>query len=411
MAEFFKMFLEVVFFILLGIAIGFLTGLVPGIHPNTVFAFILSLSVFLVPLSPQALLAFIVSLAISNTFFDFIPSILFGAPEEDSALSILPGHRMLLEGRGYEAIFLTAMGGLGVILLTLLSLPALLFLLPVLYSLIKPVIHLLLLAVVLWMVYKEKRRFIAFSVFLLSGIFGFITLNSFPSDAAMFPAFTGLFGLSTLITSLMAKTRIPPQKISKEVRGDWLKGSVTGWLAGLLSGLLPGLGSSQSGILAAQLLKARIKEFLIALGGINTANMFFTFIVFYVIGKTRSGAVWAISQVMEQLTLDSVCLLVTVGVMTALISSLLTIKAGRLLIGQMKGINYTKITGFTLAALLLLVGLLSGFTGLLVAATGMFLGLLAISTGVKRTHLMGFLVLPTILYFAGLNPFFLDIFW
>ncbi len=405
------MFLEIMLFVLLGIAIGFLTGLVPGIHPNTVFTLVLSLSVFLVSFPSQALLAFIVALAISNTFFDFIPSILFGAPEEDSVLSILPGHKMLLKGRGYEAIFLTAMGGLGVILLTLLSLPALLFLLPAVYSLIKPVIHLILLSVVLWMVYKEKKRFIALSIFLVSGIFGFMTLNSFPSDAAMFPALTGLFGLSTLITSLMAKTRIPPQKIREEVHGDWLKGSVTGWLAGLLSGLLPGLGSSQTGILAAQVLKAKMKEFLIALGGINTANIFFTFIVFYVIGKTRSGAVWAISQVVDQLAFTDICLLVVVGILTSLISAVLTIKTGRFLVGKMKDINYTKTTLFTLAVLLALLVLLSGFIGLLIAMVGTFLGLLAISTGIKRTHLMGFLVFPTILYFAGLNPFFLIILW
>jgi TctA family transporter len=47
----------------------------------------------------------------------------------------------------------------------------------------------------------------------------------------------------------------------------------------------------------------------------------------------------------------------------------------------------------------------------MVSVTGTFLGLLAISTGVKRTHLMGFLVLPTILYFSGLDPLFVGIFW
>ena len=405
------MFVEIVLFTLLGILLGFITGLAPGIHPNTVFAMTFSLSFLLIGFPVQAVIAFVVSLAISNTFFDFIPSIIFGAPDEDSVLSVLPGHRMLLDGRGYEAIFLTVMGGLGVVLLTTISLPALIFFLPVIQAVIRPVLHIILLSIVAWMVWTDKSRLAAASVFLLSGIFGFMTLNSFPSDSAMFPALTGLFGLSTILTSIMAKTKIPPQKIPGKVHGDWLKGSVTGWLAGLLAGLLPGLGSSQTGIISAQVFKARMKEFLIALGGINTSNMFFTFIVFYAIGKTRSGAVWMISQIIERLTFLDLCLIVIVGIMTSLLSAILTIKTAKVMLNKMKHVSYTKVMLLTLFVLVVLVAILTGPAGLLVSAAGMFIGLLTISLNVKRTHMMGFLILPTIIYFSGLNPLFFRLFW
>ncbi len=405
------MFLEIMFFIILGIFFGFITGLIPGLHPNTIFILTLSLAFAFVGLPIQMILAFVVSLAVSNTFFDFIPTILFGAPEEDSVLSVLPGHKFLLKGRGYEALFLATMGGLGVIFLTILSLPALFFFLPLIYNSIKPVMHIILLSVVAWMIYMEKKRFPALLVFLVAGIFGFITLNSFPSDGAMFPAFTGLFGMSTILVSIMTRVRIPPQKTQKEVKGDWLKGSVTGWLAGLLAGLLPGIGSSQAGVIAAQFTKAKLREFLIALGGINTSNIFFTFIVFYVIGKTRSGAVWMISQVIDHFTFSDVCLLMVAGVLTSLISGLLTIKASKFLLNRMKNLNYTKIMSFTFLTLIFLVITFSGFLGLLVSVTGMFLGLLTISLGIKRTHLMGFLLFPTIVYFSGLNTLLFQILW
>lgn len=405
------MFFEILLFVLLGIAFGMVTGLIPGLHPNTIFILTLSLAFILSGLPVQVILAFVVSLAVSNTFFDFIPAILFGAPEEDSALSTLPGHRFLLKGRGYEALFLATMGGLGVMFLTVLSLPALFFFLPVIYNTIKPVMHLLLLLVVAWMVFMEKKRFPALIVFLLSGIFGFLTLNSLPSEQSIFPAFTGLFGLSTISVSIMTRVRIPLQKIQREIQGDWLKGSVTGWLAGLLAGLLPGIGSSQAGIIAAQALRAKTREFLIALGGINTSNIFFTFIVFYVIGKTRSGAVWMISQVVDTFTFYDISLLITVGVLTSLISALLTIKTSRFLLNRMKNLNYTKMMLLTFSILIALVLLLSGFLGLLVSMAGMFLGLLTISLGIKRTHLMGFLLFPTIVYFSGLNPLLFGIFW
>lgn len=405
------MFLEILLFVFLGIAFGIVTGLIPGLHPNTIFTLIFSLAFLFTGLPVQLILAFVVSLAVSNTFFDFIPTILFGAPEEDSVLSVLPGHKLLLKGRGYEAIFLVTMGGLGVMLLTVFSLPALFFFLPLIYTTIKPVIHIILLSVVAWMVYTERKPLHALSVFILAGIFGLLTLNSFPSEEVMFPALTGLFGMSTVLVSVMTRVKIPPQKIQKEVQGDWLKGSVTGWLAGLLAGLLPGIGSSQAGIIASQFLRAKLREFLIALGGINTSNIFFTFIVFYVIGKTRSGAVWMISQIIDHFTLADVYLLIVVGILTSLISGLLTIKASKFLLNRMRNINYTRMMSFIFLGLITLVFVFSGLIGLLVSITGMFLGLLAISIGIKRTHLMGFLLLPTIAYFSGLNPLFFGILW
>jgi putative membrane protein len=405
------MFLEILLFMLLGIAFGMLTGLIPGLHPNTVFILVLSMTFVFSALPFPCVLAFVVSLAVSNTFFDFIPSILFGAPEEDSVLSVLPGHRMLLQGKGYEALFLTVMGGMGVMLLTVLSLPALLHFLPLIYNAIKPVMHILLASVVVWMVFTErgKRKIYALSVFLFAGLFGFLVLNTFPSEQALFPALTGLFALSTLVTSIITKIKLPPQKRPLEVRENWLKGSVTGWLAGMLAGLLPGIGSSQAGIIAAQFLRAKLRDFLVALGGINTSNIFFTFIVFYAIGKTRSGAVWALSQVTESISLFDVALMVVVGVVTCLASGVLTIRTGGLIIGRMKNIDYTKVMAFTLSSLFIMVFTFTGVTGILISLTGMFIGLLAISLGVKRTHMMGFLLLSTIIYFSGTGPFFMSI--
>jgi putative membrane protein len=399
------MFFEILLSTTLGIVIGMITGLIPGFHPNNAFVMVLSLSPLLF-FSTYPVLAFIVSLAVSNSFFDFIPSIFFGAPEEDSVLSVLPGHKLLLKGNGYEALFLTVMGGLGVMLLTLASLPALFYFIPIIYFLIRPYLHYLLLAIVIWMILMEKgrRKAFAITIFLLVGLFGFISLNSLPSQQALFPALTSLFGISTLTMSILTKVRIPKQMKAREIREDWIKGSMTGWLAGLLAGLLPGVGSSQAGIIAAQFLRAKLKEFMIALGGINTSNIFFTFIVFYVIGKTRSGAVWALSQIVDKLTMNDVYLIITIGLISCFISVVLTLKIGSLFLDRMKRISYTKLTTFTLAFLIILIFIFSGFIGLLISATGVFLGLLTISLGIRRTHLMGFLLFPTIVYFAGLNP-------
>jgi putative membrane protein len=35
-----------------------------------------------------------------------------GAPDESKALNVLPGHRMLMEGKGFEAVKLNVIGSL-----------------------------------------------------------------------------------------------------------------------------------------------------------------------------------------------------------------------------------------------------------------------------------------------------------
>jgi len=273
--------------------------------------------------------------------------------------------------------------------------------------------HIILVFIVAWMISTEKGRNKVFALFIffLSGVFGMISLNMMPSDQALFPALSGLFGLSTLVISVLTRVRIPRQKKQKEIKADWVKGSLTGWLAGMLAGLLPGIGSSQAGIIASRILRARRREFLISLGGINTSNIFFTFLVFYLIGKTRSGAVWLISQITESLTSQDVLILIFAGAFSCFISALLALKLGGALSRRITSTNYTKIMIFTIAFITAAIFAITGFIGLLVLITGVFIGLLATAFGIKRTNLMGFLLLPTIAYFSGLNPVLLGMLW
>jgi putative membrane protein len=201
------MFLWICLFIFLGIIIGVLTGLIPGLHPNTVFVIMVSLLPALPPIPYQYVIVFIVSLAITNTFTDFLPSIIFGAPEPSKVMSVMPSHRMLLEGRGYEAIFLTVMGGLLVSVLTILLLPAIIYLIPAIYESIHSYIHFILIFIAGWMVLTERgiSRLYASLMFIFAGLFGFISLNALSSESVLFPALSGLFGLSGMVISLNSK--------------------------------------------------------------------------------------------------------------------------------------------------------------------------------------------------------------
>ena len=97
-----------ILFVLAGCVLGTITGLVPGIHVNTIA--VVALELFRT--GRFELVALIVSMSIVHSFVDFIPSILLAVPGEDNLMSVLPGHRFFLKGAGHYAVTLTVWGGI-----------------------------------------------------------------------------------------------------------------------------------------------------------------------------------------------------------------------------------------------------------------------------------------------------------
>lgn len=100
--------------VLAGYLLGIVSGLLPGVHTNNFALALVAFSPFLAEkggVAPFYIALIILSNAVSHTFHDIIPSVFLGAPDGDTALAVLPGHRLLLEGAGAEAIRLSAWGG------------------------------------------------------------------------------------------------------------------------------------------------------------------------------------------------------------------------------------------------------------------------------------------------------------
>jgi TctA family transporter len=124
-------------FSLLGTILGAAAGLVPGLHINNL-AYMLGASAGALSgaalglLSPhgagpgEALLlvaAVLVSCLVSHTMTSILPSVFLGAPDPGLALSVLPAHRLLLGGRGLEAVRCSLTGCVGGLAACLLALP------------------------------------------------------------------------------------------------------------------------------------------------------------------------------------------------------------------------------------------------------------------------------------------------
>lgn len=389
----------------LGTLLGLAAGLLPGIHPNSLIPILLGMSFFLDPFSIAVAL---VTTGIVNSFVNFIPSILFGAPEDASALSVLPGHRLLLQGRGYEAIKLTVVGGLGSVLFVMASLPLFVMFVPQIYSLIRPKIHLLLILVVSYMIITEKGKgkVFALAVFLLSGMLGKVVLDS---GDYLFPLLSGLFGMPLLLLSIKNKTSVPEITFEEDKikRRSVFSGVFTGTMAGIIAGLLPGLGSAQSTILAQEAMgreknmELGTRKFLISVSGVNVADMIYSIFALWLIGNPRSGIATAVGKLVE-VGANEVIIFTAVIAVAAFIGAFLTLTISKKALNFLKKMDYGKACIGVFAFILALVFLLSGAFGLLISFIALGIGLIPNIVGVRRGHCMGCLILPTIIYFAAI---------
>jgi putative membrane protein len=392
--------------LLLGILAGTITGLSPGIHINLIATILLGYSAFFLNItSPITLVVFITAMAITHTFMDYIPSIFLGAPDEDSFLSVLPGHQLLLKGHGYSAVVLTLYGSLIALLIILIFTPFFVIALPFIYPYVEKIMWIILSLASVFLIYTEKeRKTWALIIFLLAGFLGIATFNLSLKEPLL-PMFTGLFGASNLLISLRQKTRVPQQKIRKlsQIRlnkRSFAKTTFASIIASPFTAFLPGLGASQAAIIGKEVAgELDQREFLFLLGAINTIVMGLSFISFYSIHKTRTGAAVAVSKLIPELTHIDLFIILGTIIIAGIISFSITILIAKQISKNINKIEYTKLSVGIIFILTAFVLFFSGPVGFLVFIISTSLGMLTILKGIKRINLMGCLMIPTILFY------------
>jgi len=396
------MFTEIILAIILGVLSGVVTGIIPGIHVNLV-AVMLASSTFYVNYNPVVVAIYIISLALTHTFLDSIPTIFLGAPDADMALSILPGHKMLLMGKGYEAVKLTVTGSYLCLLGTIFAIPLIIPHLGKLYAIIQPYMVYFLIAVGLIMVLTESglKKFLGLYTLLQAGILGLVVFQ-LPLRQPLFPLFTGLFGISTLLLSLSNNVKIPEQKKVPHVRVGFLrtlKAVIIGIFAGSLTGLLPAIGAAQASLIGMLAAGKRFgkRAFLILFGGTNTVNFSFSIATVFALGKARNGAIIAVMDLVE-INLNILILFLITSLIAGSIAVFLTLGIAKIFSKIITKINYTALVVGIMLFISIMVVIISGFLGLLVLLISTFIGMIPVLVGVKRSHNMGCLLIPVILY-------------
>ncbi|OGJ21235.1 hypothetical protein A3K73_02345 [Candidatus Pacearchaeota archaeon RBG_13_36_9] len=392
--------------LILGIIAGCLTGFLPGIHINLVAALLFGASsMLLLNFPPLALVIFIVAMSITHTFVDFIPSIFLGAPDDEAFLSVLPGHEMLNKGKGYEAVILTLYGSIAAIFMILLLAPVFILFLPKTYNSLKLIMPFILILASFFLFYFDKKsRLLAVIIFFMSGILGIASFNLGLADPLL-PLFSGLFGSSSLITSIMKKQKIPKQKITKLKnikikRKSIVQVLVASFIASPLCSFLPGMGSGQAAVIGSEVTgDLDRKEFLILLGAVNTLVMGLSFVALYSIKKARTGTAVFAGKIIPDLAAGDLYFILGTIFLSGITAFFLTIFLARISVKMLFKVNYSKLSLVILLFISAIVIYFSNFLGFLIFFVSTFLGLACIFLNIRRTHLMGCLLLPTILYY------------
>jgi len=398
------MFIEILITVALGITAGIFTGLIPGIHINLISVLLLSFSPILLQYTNIiSLCCFIIAMSVTHSFLDSIPSIFLGAPDSDMALGVLPGHRYLLKGLGLTAVKLTIVGSFGALLLSILFFPLLIPLVKFGYPLIEGYIGLILIAVVVFMIMRDRKRIWAFFVFLTAGVLGLIVLNMPNFENPLFPLFSGLFGISTLIISLQNNESIPKQMKKQYVRvktSRVFKALFSGGFSGFITAVMPGLGASTAAVISMQITK-NLKEdgFMILMGSINTFNFILSMVTLYVLDKARNGSIIVIQKLVDAITISHIVIFLCAVLIAGSLSVFLALILAKAFSKIVSVVSYRKMVFSVIFLISSLVLVLTGSLGLLILAISTAVGIIPPIVNISRTHAMGCLLLPVILYF------------
>jgi putative membrane protein len=424
-----------------GCLLGLVAGLVPGLHANTISHALLAFPGFLVgPTvfaagavsgSPGAMAAgagLLFGMALGHAFTDDVPAVFVGAPDAETALSVLPGHRLLQEGLGAVAVRAAARGSLLGVLFGLPLVPVLAWLMgpPVNgYAQVRPLLPALLVGIAGVLVLSERggaspdglspgrARWLALALLSASAAlgelvmfrgmppFGFYPLGQPALDTGgpLLALFAGLFGLPTLLLATRAREAERPEPVASGQdplgRGGTLRAGATGTGAGAVVGWLPGIGAAQATTLAfaiGDFLRLRRKgpsntpreaaAFLAAASAVGTANLLFNLVALSVLQRERSGVMVALNQwagpiVAEEglARADHLGGLLAGAVACQPLCYGVTVAAGRAAQGVYRRFPPHMLAIGSVGVILVLVFVLEGTQGLLVAALAVGVGI------------------------------------
>jgi putative membrane protein len=342
------------------------------------------------------------SAGVVHTFLDVVPALALGVPDAAMAATALPGHRLVIRGRGREALRLSAVGsGLAVALAVPLSVP-ITRLMTAIYPTVRANLSALLVGVVVFLVAtgsSTRARVGGVVCVAVSGVLGAVTLDVSPAaplDAGgmLAPLFAGLFGAPVLVDA-MDGAGVPPQADALLAMPERDLGltALAGSGAGALVGYLPGVSSAIASVVALPAVPGRsgARGFLVATSGANTANTIFALFALLALGTPRTGVMVALESAAVPRSLP---VLLSAAVFAAAFAFPVVVLVGDRYLRVVGQADYTTVSVAVLSLLTVVSYLFAGLVGVAAFLVAALVGLLPPRFGTRRVHLMGVLLVP-----------------
>ncbi|WP_439026385.1 tripartite tricarboxylate transporter permease [Haloarchaeobius sp. DT45] len=386
--------------VLAGIALGTASGLTPGLHANN-FAMLLAAVAPAVPAPPTVVVGAMLAAGVTHTFLDAVPSLALGVPDAAMATAALPGHKLVLAGRGREALRLSVLGSAGALVVSVpVAIPATAAMTAA-YPTIRAHLSLVLAGVVVLTLATEetwRARVGGVVVLGLAGGLGVVALPLEPvaplPTSVLTPLFAGLFGAPVLLDALDGGG-VPPQSGTGLLLAPRTVALATaaGALAGGAVGYLPGVSSAIAATAALAVLPgdAGDRGYVVATSGVNTANSVFALFALVALGTPRTGVLVAVDEVGGVPTLGTALLVV---VFAGAVATGLVLTVGDRYLDVVGGLDPRRLSVAALGLLCGLSWLFAGWVGVLVFAVATGVGLVPTRLGTRRVYCMGVLLVP-----------------
>ena len=403
--------------------------------------------------APLTLFAFFMGMVVSFGIMNTIPSMFLGAPDESAVFVVLPGSKYMLQGKGYEAAMLTGIGGLlGILFLAIIS-PFFFYALPKLHVILGPHMHWILGLIIVYMLMSEWPKgtgkgenwwikfkgawanlFAGIATFGLSAFMGFLIFNRTMVPAKMgfqglLPIFVGLFAVSSLISAILSKQKIPHQHITDTIDLDYKtmwKGWMPGCIGGFLAAYLPGVTGGIGGLIAGHACAQRDDRIFVMSQGVSkvvyyTGQFLLFFIPSYFFlkgGLKRGGMAINLGPFYKPTLMQEYVFIFGVVVMASCISFLLLSFNSKLIIKLIAKVPYQKLSYASLAIVVVMVffmpAMLEGtINGAVLIAGVQVIGIMCVSTCLglipifyhcRRSNCMAVIIVPICISMSGYGP-------
>ncbi len=442
---------------LAGTGVGFLAGLIPGLHMNNLAALVSTyaaafLLLFGGPSAPVdlssaaiAISSFLSAAMVAHILAESVTSTYVGIPSGD-VVSVLPAHRLARSGLGRSAVRASADGALAGVITSTIALAPMCVLMgePLnVYQLLRQVMGPLVIFFSCVLIVSEAARvggrrqlrtrltqiLKGVLIFVSSGILGCIVLKTdfyscdlpdlpwlpdgfVPRDSLLLPLFAGLFGIPSLMLSLSSAQPYDLQVHSRcvHLHSPTSRDLLLSLFGGTIVGWMPGMTSGAAATLCAPTVRETSRRedissslrFIWLYSSISGSGAVFALGALFTIARARSGTMDAVELILGSGVGEpgwpanvSVMLLLAISmVFSALIAhAFLRLLDSR--IGRMRDFMGSK--GVAIGTMILVSSLsvaLSGTRGGMVLLTAVLLGLLPPLAGVRRIQLMGSLLVP-----------------